>query len=157
MAKTTKVLPNPNSEINILRGIVSTIITQLNNYLIASNMDYRYKLEWEKGTGEIQNGMGHKTDFYYKLDLFIMYNDGSSIAVYGGNYPLEKGTSMLRLTETECKAYRDMFKHGVGHLISVQHGAFLHAEKHEQEMSEKREQELADAEAIKDSQSNLIL
>ena len=156
MAKTTKVLPNPNSEINILRAVVTNIVTQLNNYLIAYSMDYRYKLTWQRGEGEVVNGEGHKTDYYYKLDLSIVHNDLSEIPVYGGNYPLEKGTSNLRLTETECKAYKDMLKHGVGHLISVQHSSFLVAQKHELEQMDSAKKAIDEAEAKK-NKSNLIL
>lgn len=156
MKKTTKVLPNPNSEINILRNLVEGIIIQLNNYLITNNMDYRYKLEWAKGEGEVVNGLGHKTDYYYKLDLYILHNDGSSIAIYGGNYPLEKGTSMLRLTETECKAYKDLCKHGIGHLISVQHSAFLMSERNELQQMEEAKKAIDEAE-LKNNKSNLIL
>lgn len=156
MAKTTKILPNPNSEINILRAVVTNIVTQLNNYLIASNMDYRYKLTWQRGEGEVANGEGHRTNYYFKLDLSIEYNDGSSIPLYGGNYPLQEGTSMLRLTETECKAYKDMLKHGVGHLISVQHSSFLMAQKHELEQMDEAKKAIDEAEAKK-NKSNLIL
>lgn len=125
--KSTKVQANPNSERTILRNLVNGTINRLNNVLIVNEQKHRYGVSWEKGTGYIENAI-ERTNHYYKLECFIDDGEGGIIHVYGGNYPIGKGTSMLNIYEAEIKAYKDFLLHSIGALISVQHGTFLQLE-----------------------------
>lgn len=125
--KTTKIAPNPNSERAIIKNLVESILTRLNNRLIAYDQTHRYKMEWVKGTGYLDDGY-EKTKHYYKLEVFIEEGNGDIIPVFGDNHPIPNGTSNLRILEAELQAYKNFLMHGIGSLISVQHSSFLQAE-----------------------------
>ena len=133
MANTTKV----NSERNILKETVDNIVTKLNNYLMVSDLKQRYVLKWQKGEGQIANEQSQvPISYYYSLSLNIVEEDGLEIPIYGGHYPIKRGTSQIWINEAETKAYRDLLTHAIGTLISVQHGMFLSLRRaEEQKMS----------------------
>ena len=123
-----------NSERNILKETVDSIITKLNNYLMVAELEQRYVLKWEKGQGQIANEQSQTPiSHYYSLSLNIVEKDGLEIPIYGGHYPIKTGISQVWINEAEVKAYRDLLTHAIGTLISVQHGIFLQLQKKEQE------------------------
>lgn len=148
--KTTKIAPNPNSESNIIRNLAIGLINSLNNRLVAFDQSHRYVMEWSKGTGYIDNGY-EKTKHYYKLEVYIKEDNGDIIPIYGDNHPIPSGHSQLRVLEAEIQAYKNLFLHGLGALISVQHSTFLQAEAAERN----RELKASDEAKGKDT-SNLI-
>ena len=80
MANITKV----NSERNILKKTVDSIITKLNNYLMVAELEQRYVLKWEKGQGQIANEQSQTPiSHYYSLSLNIVEEDGLEIPIYG--------------------------------------------------------------------------
>lgn len=158
--KSSKVLPNPNSEINILKNTVQGAITKLNNYLIVNEQSHRYKLTWSKGEGEVVSEFDTRViTHYYRLDLVIDEGNGNVIPIYGGNYPIESGVSQIRINEAEIQAYKDIFIHGIGHLISVQHSIILQGEAAERQKEEQSIQAEKDAidKGLKQQQNKIIL
>lgn len=145
---TTKTPANTNSKRFIVKNLITGIINKLNNILIANDQTHRYTLEWVKGTGYIENNY-ERTKSYYKLEVSITESNGDIIPVYGANYPVPSGFSELRILEMELQAYEDFLLHGIGSLISVQHGLFLQAELAEKQRLAKEQEE--------NNQSNLIL
>lgn len=152
MAKGTKTPSSANSERAIVKNLVHATINRLNNILISNNQSHRYKLEWNRGTGYIDNGY-EKTKHYYKLECYIEESNGDIIPVYGDNQPIPNGMSELRILEAELQAYRNFLLHSVGSLISIQHGTFLQAELAEKQ----REQELANEPLIYAPDNNQIV
>ena len=126
-----------NSERNTLKETVNNIITKLNNYLMVADLKQRYVLKWQKGEGQIANEQSQTPiSHYYSLSLNIVEEDGLEIPIYGGHYPIKRGTSQIWVNEAETKAYRDLLTHAIGTLISVQHGMFLSLRRaEEQKMS----------------------
>ena len=136
------IIAKANSERNILKDTVNSILIKLNNYLIAADLKQRYVLKWQKGEGQIANEQSQTPiNKYYSLSLNIVEEDGLEIPIYGGHYPIKNGTSQVWVNEAETKAYRDLLTHAIGTLISVQHGMFLQLQKKEQEELNKPVQE----------------
>lgn len=150
--KTMKA-PNTNSERFIIKNTVLGIFNRLNNYLIANDQPHRYLIEWKKGDGYLDNGY-EKTRNYYKLEVTIDEGNGNFINVFGDNHPIPDGMSQLRILEAELQAYKNFLMHGVGSLISIQHGTFLQMEANRLN-AEKESEELRDQQ--EQNQSNLIL
>ena len=131
-----------NSERNILKETVDNIITKLNNYLMVADLKQRYVLKWEKGEGQIANEHSQvPINNYYSLSLNIIEADGFEIPIYGGHYPIKAGISQVWVNKAEVQAYKDLLTHGIGTLISVQHGMFLQLQQKEQEELNKPVQE----------------
>ena len=136
------IIAKANSERNILKDTVNSILIKLNNYLITADLKQRYVLKWQKGEGQIANEQSQTPiNKYYSLSLNIVEEDGLEIPIYGGHYPIKNGTSQVWINEAETKAYRDLLTHAIGTLISVQHGMFLQLQKKEQEEMNKPVQE----------------
>ena len=136
------IIAKANSERNILKDTVNSILIKLNNYLIAADLKQRYVLKWQKGEGQIANEQSQTPiNKYYSLSLNIVEEDGLEIPIYGGHYPIKAGISQIWVNEAEVKAYKDLLTHGIGTLISVQHGMFLQLQKKEQEELNKPVQE----------------
>ena len=136
------IIAKANSERNILKDTVNSILIKLNNYLISADLKQRYVLKWQKGEGQIANEQSQTPiNKYYSLSLNIVEEDGLEIPIYGGHYPIKNGTSQVWVNEAETKAYRDLLTHAIGTLISVQHGMFLQLQKKEQEELNKPVQE----------------
>ena len=128
------IIAKANSERNILKDTVNSILIKLNNYLISADLKQRYILRWQKGEGQITNEQSQTPiNKYYSLSLNIVEEDGLEIPIYGGHYPIKAGISQILVNEAEVKAYKDLLTHGIGTLISVQHGMFLQLQKKEQE------------------------
>lgn len=126
-----------NTERAILKNAVDKTIIKLNNYLTASDVKQKYIVEWKKGEGEIINERDNTPiRHYYTLSLNIHTEEGEVIGVYGAHYPIKGGTSMIWINEAEAKAYQDLIVHGIGTMISVQHGMFLQLRKQEEEKAE---------------------
>ena len=125
--KTTKTPANPNSERAMVKNLVMSIFNRLNNILIANDQTHRYHIEWNKGTGYLDDGY-ERTNNYYKLEVYIREDNGDIIHVFGDNQPIPDGYSELRILEAELQAYKNLLLNGVGSLISVQHSTFLIAE-----------------------------
>ena len=131
-----------NSERNTLKETVDNIVTKLNNNLMVADLKQRYVLKWQKGEGQIANEQSQiPITHYYSLSLNIVEEDGLEIPIYGGHYPIKRGTSQIWVNEAETKAYKDLLTHAIGTLISVQHGMFLQLQKKEQEELDKTVQE----------------
>ena len=136
------IIAKANSERNILKDTVNSILIKLNNYLISADLKQKYVLKWQKGEGQIANEQSQSPiNNYYSLSLNIVEEDGLEIPIYGGHYPIKNGTSQIWVNEAEIKAYRDLLTHAIGTLISVQHGMFLQLQKKEQEELNKPVQE----------------
>ena len=136
------IIAKANSERNILKDTVNSILIKLNNYLITADLKQRYILRWQKGEGQIANEQSQTPiTYYYSLSLNIVEEDGLEIPIYGGHYPIKAGISQIWVNEAEVKAYKDLLTHGIGTLISVQHGMFLQLQKKEQEELNKPVQE----------------
>lgn len=145
---TTKTPANVNGKRFVVKNLITGIVNKLNNILIANDQTHRYNVDWVKGTGYIENNY-ERTKSYYKLEVFITESNGDIIPVYGANYPIPNGFSELKILEMELQAYEDLLLHGIGSLISVQHGLFLQAELTEKQRLASEDQE--------NNQSNLIL
>ena len=101
---------------------------------MVADLKQRYVLRWQKGQGQIANEQSQvPISHYYSLSLNIVEEDGLEIPIYGGHYPIKAGISQVWVNEAEVKAYKDLLTHGIGTLISVQHGMFLQLQKKEQE------------------------
>ena len=131
-----------NTERAILKSAIDKAIIKLNNYLTASDIKQKYVVEWKKGEGEITNERDKTIlKHYYTLSLSIHTEEGEVIGVYGAPYPIKGGTSILYIFEAELKAYQDLIVHGLGTVISVQHGMFLQLRKQEEERRNEEEAE----------------
>ena len=90
------IIAKANSERNILKDTVNSILIKLNNYLISADLKQRYVLKWQKGEGQIANEQSQTPiSHYYSLSLNIVEEDGLEIPIYGGHYPIKNGTSQV--------------------------------------------------------------
>lgn len=128
---------NTNTDRAVLKQTIDSILIKLNNYLMVSDLKQRYVLEWKKGEKTIVTESTKQiSTHYYTLSLNIQGEDGEVIGVYGAHYPIDKGTSIIRVFEAELRAYKDLLTHGIGTMISVQHSMFLQLRDKEEKQME---------------------
>lgn len=107
-------------------SIVDKTLVSLTNQAYSRNYKFSYKIEWLRGTHEIEvEGLG-KTKNYYVLCLYLIDKNespvGKRVNLYTCYYPLEKLVTPEKLEEM---AYKEILSNGLASLINNVYASLL--------------------------------